>query len=156
MQLTSLFASPIIRPQRPDSQRVSTLVAWLFAALGLSSSAEPLSAATSWPVGRCSDTADKGGNTQRVAINRAASADTIKPSPLPLTCSTITLHEEIPIAVNYLTIEGPYGRTVTIDGNHASRVFNHGGGGILKLLGLSVAYGTTSGDGGCMVSSGDA
>ena len=134
--------------------RRSPLAACLIATLGLGSSAEPLFAATTWPVGLCGDRAGKGGDTLRIAINRAASGDPINLAPLPLTCSTITLGSEIPIAVNYLHIEGPYTRNVTIDGNHASRVFNHSGSGTLKLSYLSMANGQSSGDGGCVYSKG--
>ena len=150
--------APLKRPRGVTHPhlRQRRLVACLIATLGLGNCADPLLAATTWPVGRCGDTAGKGGDTLRIAINRASSGDTIDLAPLPLTCSTITLGAEIPIAVNYLHIEGPYTRNVTIDGNHASRVFNHSGSGTLKLSYISIANGQSSGDGGCVYSSGSA
>jgi predicted outer membrane repeat protein len=62
-------------------------------------------------------------------------------------CSgTITLTAEITIAAN-TTIDGS-GQTITISGNHAVRVFTVNSGVALNLNSLTVANGSTTGDGG--------
>lgn len=134
--------------------RRSRLLGALIAVLGLPGNSAALPAATSWPVGRCSDTAGKGGDTLRIAINKAASGDTIDMTALASTCTTITLAFEIPILVNYLTINGPTDHLVTVSGNSVGRVFNHSGSGKLTVNNIGVTGGTTGGNGGCIVSSG--
>lgn len=131
----------------------------LFAALALCACtiAPSLAEAAIWPVGRCGDTAGKGGDTLRIAIGKAGDGDTVDMGSLPLTCSTITLTGgEIPIAVANLTIQGPSGRNVVVSGNSVGRVFyDSGGGGVLTLNGFEVAYGQTVGKGGCIYATGD-
>ena len=131
------------------------LAVCLAAILMSGSMAEDLFAATTWPVGRCGDMAGKGGDTLRIAINRAASGDTINLATLPLACSTITLVAgEIAIPQANLTIDGPTDRTVTVSGNNVGRVLYHSGTGVLTLNNFSVADGHTSGYGGCVASFG--
>lgn len=150
------MSPPLQRPRANTRAKLrqGRLATCLIATLGLGSTAGPLSAATIWPVGRCSDTAGKGGDTLRIAINKAASGDIIDMTTLASTCTTITLAFEVPILVNYLTINGPTDHLVTVSGNNVGRVFNHSGSGKLTLNNLGLASGTTGGNGGCVASSG--
>lgn len=128
----------------------------LVAALGLG--AAPLPAvATTRLVGKCGDMAGKGGDTLRIAIGKALDGDIVDLTPLPLTCTTITLtggEIPTPAGVNTLSIVSP--RAVTVDGGNAGRIFNHSGTGNLYVRYLTLTNGTAaSGDGGCIISSGE-
>lgn len=137
-------------PARPPRTTLAASIAILF--LG----ALPQSASAVVPVGRCGDTVGKGGYTLRQAINLAPDGDTVDLSALPVTCSTITLTGgEIPIVQSNLTIAGPTNRTVTVNANNASRVFNHQGTGTLHIEYLGLAYGHVyNSPGGCIYSKG--
>ncbi len=156
---------------RPDNRalRPHHLAACLAAALGLGSLVTPAIAANI-VVHACSD-ADifiGGGGPipiilfgLRSSVTYANSGDTIDMTGL--TACTITLtNGEIPITVNDLTIKGPPGHPVTINGGAASRIFNHSGTGIVRLSYLTLysgysdppASGSDAGHGGCVISKG--
>lgn len=76
----------------------------------------------------------------RDAVAGAATGDTIDLTAL--SACTITLSAgEIVIAVDDLTIEGPANASLTLSGNHASRIFNHTGHGLLTLDHLAMTEG---------------
>ena len=144
-------------PAHPPRTTLAASIAILF--LG----AVPQSASAVVPVGRCGDMVGKGGYTLRQAINLAPDGDTVDLSTLPVTCSTITLTGgEIAIAANSLTIQAPVDRAITVDAAHGGRVFEHTGGGLLTVVGLSLVNGNGYGNvasgadslGGCVRSAG--
>jgi len=108
------------------------------------------------PVTSCAD--DGGTDTLRHAVLIASSGDTVDLSGLA--CSTLTLASgAINIDVEDLAINGPGASALTIDANHASRVFRHGGTGTLTVSNLTVANGaytppTGPYGGGCIYSAG--
>ena len=122
-------------------------------ATGMASSAPASTAAA--VVTSCAD--DGGFDTLRHAVTTADPGDTIDLTALA--CSTITLQAgAIVVAVSDLTILGPGPDALTIDGNHAGRVFNHAGTGTLTLTGLTIANGTLAADkaeGGCIYAAGN-
>jgi hypothetical protein len=138
---------------RVERRRLPLVVA-LATALGLAT-ASPAASATTRLVGRCGDMVGKGGDTLRVAISKAVSGDIVDLTPLPLTCTTITLTGgEIPIAVDSLIISSP--RQITVDGNNAGRIFNHSATGILSIQYLTLTHGNAgASDGGCIFSAGE-
>ena len=103
----------------------------------------------------CAD--DGGFDTLRHAVTTADPGDTVDLTGLA--CSTITLQAgAIVVAVSDLTILGPGRNALTIDGNHAGRVFNHAGTGTLTLTDLTVANGMHAADkaeGGCIYATGN-
>lgn len=100
---------------------------------------------------------DAGPGSLREAYAQAIHGDEIDLGQLA--CSTITLTSGALVddaSVGSLVIRGPAqdsGRTLTISGNHASRVFVHNGDEALVLRGLSIESGRQAeGDGGCVYS----
>jgi hypothetical protein len=76
----------------------------------------------------------------REAITSASSGDTIDLAAL--SACTITLASgEIAIAVDDLTVQGPADTSLTLSGNHASRIFHHTGHGLLTLDHLAITDG---------------
>ena len=104
------------------------------------------------PVTSCAD--DGGTGTLRHVVLIASTGDTV--DMRNLTCGTITLVTgAIGVDIDNLTILGPGASRLTIDANHASRVFHHGGAGTLQLTDVTVANGnysptTTPYGGGCV------
>jgi hypothetical protein len=140
----------------------STLAACLAVALGLGS-ADPLQATTTY-VNSCADigTHPKGVVALRYAVISAGDGDIIDLSAL--NCSVITLNAaNIPVSVNNLTIQSSAANPITIDGAHASRVFNHSGTGYLELRYVTIEngngnFGPEGNDnnrGGCILSGGE-
>ena len=126
---------------------------WRPAATHLASFAPASTAAA--VVTSCAD--DGGFDTLRHAVTTADPSDTIDLTGLA--CSTITLQAgAIVVAVSDLTILGPGRNALTIDGNHAGRVFNHAGTGTLTLTDLTISNGTLAADkaeGGCIYAAGN-
>ncbi|HEY6892915.1 MAG TPA: choice-of-anchor Q domain-containing protein [Rhodanobacteraceae bacterium] len=76
----------------------------------------------------------------REAVASASSGDTIDLTAL--SACTITLAAgEIAVAVDDLTVEGPADSSLTLSGNHASRIFHHTGQGLLTLDHLTITEG---------------
>jgi hypothetical protein len=76
----------------------------------------------------------------REAVAGASSGDTIDLTAL--SGCTITLAAgEIAVAVDNLTVEGPADASLTLSGNHASRIFHHTGHGLLTLDHLAITEG---------------
>ena len=109
-----------------------------------------LASGTTIPVASCAD--DGGFDTLRHAVLVADPGDTIDLSGL--SCGKITLQSgAIVVSASDLTLVGPGAQKLTIDGNAADRVFNHGGAGILTLDDLTIANGKVLADmaeGGCI------
>jgi hypothetical protein len=94
----------------------------------------PTRAGSRLAVTECSESA------LREAIASASSGDTIDLAVL--SACTITLASgEIAIAVDDLTVQGPADRSLTLSGNHASRIFHHTGHGLLTLDHLAITDG---------------
>jgi hypothetical protein len=123
-----------------------------------------LLAATSWPsaahaatrvVSNCND---NGAGSLRAAVAGALTGDTI--DLRSLTCSRIVLAGQIDIPQADLRLIGPGRFALTLDGNHASRVFAHAGVGRLYIDRMSIANGRGPEvqpgppDGGCILSAG--
>jgi hypothetical protein len=100
---------------------------------------------------------DSGAGSLRAAYGSALDSETVDLSQL--TCSTITLASG-PIvsapATGYVTLQGPQGSQLTIDGNHLDRVIVHNGTRV-AVHDLRVVGGVThsANGGGCIYSSGD-
>ncbi len=103
---------------------------------------------------------DDGAGSLRAAFANAVDGDQIDLAQL--TCSTITLATGAladDASVGNLTVSGPTresGRTLTISGDHADRIFVHNGDGTLSLYGLAIEAGRKAGgNGGCIYARGD-
>lgn len=103
---------------------------------------------------------DAGPGSLREAYAQAIDGDEIDLGQLA--CSTITLTSGALVddaSASAVRIRGPAeasGRTLTISGNHTSRVFVHSGDEALVLYGLSIEAGRhVEGNGGCVYSRGD-
>ncbi len=94
---------------------------------------------------------DSGAGSLRDAVANAADGESI--DLRALTCSTITLDSAISVGALSLNIYGPGRDRLTIDGGGATRLFE-ATGGQLSLVGLRLANGYASGDGGCILSQG--
>jgi hypothetical protein len=108
---------------------------------------------TTLQVTDCSD--GPGSGTLRHVVALAASTDEIDASAC--VNSTITLSGgEIAMPQASLTVFGPADGSLTISGNHNSRVFNHSGNSLLALRDLTLTAGsvavTGSDSGGCVKS----
>lgn len=102
---------------------------------------------------------DSGPGSLRAAMDAAIDGSGIFLKPTG--CSTITLTTgELATSANDLTVMGPGRSSLSISGNHASRVFAHDGGGYLDLFdftlrdGLVVAGDGDDARGGCLYSNG--
>src|SRR5260221_8660958 len=114
----------------------------LLASLGLASRTAHAQPAAPIPVGTCDDA------TLRNAINNATSGDTIK-----FGCSgTITLGSTLGISKN-LTLDG-IGQQGTLSDCCTVQVLSIDSGVIFTLNALTVAHGSTSGDGGGLFNNG--
>ena len=109
------------------------------------------------PVTSCADDGSPG--TLRSAVGLASSGDTVDLGGL--SCSTITLgNGAIESNVDDLRIAGPGASRLTIDAQHASRAFLHGGAGTLTVARVTVANGSYTPifggayGGGCVASTG--
>jgi hypothetical protein len=96
--------------------------------------AGPTSGSPTIPVGDCSEAA------VRSAITAAPNGATVDLSALSGCTITLTAGE-IAIGVDVLTVQGPADRSLTLNGNHASRVFHHAGHGLLTLDHLAITNG---------------
>lgn len=112
------------------------------------------------PARRVSSCVDDGNQqgTLRYEVAHAVNGDTIDLASLP--CSTITLGgNPIQVDVGSLYLLGPGSDSLTIDGHHASAVFDHTGSGNFGLAGLTVSNGYVAGqmfpEGGCISSQGN-
>ncbi|MEO5829124.1 MAG: choice-of-anchor Q domain-containing protein [Rhodanobacter sp.] len=101
---------------------------------------------------------DSGVGSLRGSVASALSGDTLDLTTLP--CSRIVLTSgQITVPQYNLTLKGPGSLRLTVDGNHASRVFQHTGAGMLSIKSMSIANGhiVSSGPtplgGGCILSS---
>lgn len=103
--------------------------------------------------------ADSGTGSLRAAIANAPSGDTIAFNSALMACSTITLSTgALAVNVANLTLSGPSPTNpLTIDANHAQRVIDHQGTGLLSISSLTLANGyviTAPANGGCVNSRG--
>jgi hypothetical protein len=87
---------------------------------------------------------DSGAGSLRQALADALVGDTINFDPA-LDGQTITLTGRELLVNKSITINGPGPNTLTVDGNHASRVFHVSGGVTAAIAGLTIANGSTSG-----------
>jgi hypothetical protein len=85
-------------------------------------------------VGDCSEGA------LRDAVAGAASGATIDLTALS-DCTITLAGGEIVVAVDDLTVQGPADTSLTLSGNHASRIFHHTGHGVLTLDHLAITEG---------------
>jgi hypothetical protein len=86
--------------------------------------------------------ADNGAGSLRAVLAAAASGDTVDFIP---SVQAITLTSgELTISTS-LTIEGPGAGSLTVSGNHASRVFHVSSGATVALSGLTITDGATVG-----------
>ena len=85
-------------------------------------------------VAACNETA------LRNAIAGAASGSTVDLTALSGCTITLTAGEII-VGVDDLTVQGPEDKSLTLSGNHASRVFHHAGHGLLTLDHLAITAG---------------
>ncbi|WP_291190697.1 choice-of-anchor Q domain-containing protein [Dokdonella sp.] len=76
----------------------------------------------------------------RDAVDGASNGDTIDLTTLS-SCTITLAAGEIAIAVDNLTVQGPADISLTLSGNHASRVFHHTGHGLLTLDHLAITAG---------------
>jgi len=115
-----------------------------------------------WIVKNCDDS---GPDSLRDILQptNAKSNDIIDLTLLPTMCgmtdSKITLTSgQIVVSQDNLTLHGPDQGSLTISGNHASRVFLHQGAGLLKMSSLTIADGQyhvgAKASGGCLMSNG--
>ncbi|MET0229293.1 MAG: hypothetical protein ABW186_00010, partial [Rhodanobacteraceae bacterium] len=100
---------------------------------------------------------DSGPDSLRDVIqNQAQSGDLVDLSQVPQPCVITLTSGEIPVAQDSLILRGPAEGSVTISGDHASRIFHHTGNGTLTLDSLSIVDGEdqSNGDasGGCILS----
>lgn len=94
----------------------------------------PARSASAVVVGDCSEGA------LRSAVADAADGATIDLTAL--SDCTITLADgEIAVGVDNLTVQGPADSSLTLSGNHASRIFHHTGHGLLTLDHLAITDG---------------
>jgi hypothetical protein len=94
----------------------------------------PVRANSTLAVAECSESA------VRNAVAVASNGDTVDLTLL--SGCTITLAAgEIAIAVDNLTVQGPADTSLTLSGNHASRIFHHTGHGLLTLDHLAITDG---------------
>lgn len=96
--------------------------------------AAPTRSGPTVPVGDCSEGA------VRSAIAGAPNGATVDLTTLSSCTITLTAGE-IVIGVDDLTVQGPADTTLTLSGNHASRVFHHTGHGLLTLDHLAITNG---------------
>jgi hypothetical protein len=95
---------------------------------------------------------DSGPGSLRQAILDTAAGGTVDFQPDLSGTITLTSGE---LAINKdLTIAGPGADVITVSGNHASRVFDIAGMFHVGIAGLTIANGTTSGNGGGIYNSG--
>jgi hypothetical protein len=89
-----------------------------------------------------------------IAANAAPTADVISFDPVVFaTAKTITLTVGTELAItDSVTINGPGGGRVTVDGNATSRIFNVDGTGtlVVGISGLTLTNGKATGDGGAI------
>lgn len=99
---------------------------------------------------------DSGAGSLRDVVASAASGDTLIIKPRA--CNDIRLTGgAIFIAQDNLTLIGPGPDALLVSGNRTSQVFRHGGGGTLRISGMSIGYGRRRGAaarGGCIQSNG--
>ena len=103
-------------------------------------------------VNNCDD--DGGPDTLRTVVGAAVSGDTIDLSGLA--CSTITLVSgAIVTSLDDLTLQGPAGSALAIDGGNVGSVISHYGAGTLSINDLTIQNGSNVVDGfsGCIFSS---
>jgi hypothetical protein len=134
-----------LRTQPLDAFALRPLVACLLAVYGSS-----LAHAATIPVTSCQDS---GSGSLRAAAQMAGNTDTIDLTQLQ--CSQITLttgRVELP---SFINVVGPGSSAVTIDGNHYDRIFQHSGGGVLYIKGLTLTDGYGFLAGGCVYSGGN-
>jgi hypothetical protein len=83
---------------------------------------------------------DSGVGSLRGSVASALSGDTIDLTKLP--CSRIVLTSgQVVISQIDMTLIGPGRSRLTLDGNHASRIFLHSGGGTLVVKSITIANG---------------
>ncbi|HEY0232865.1 MAG TPA: hypothetical protein VGC55_16585, partial [Dokdonella sp.] len=136
---------PIRTAHSLDTLALRPLVACLLAVCGAS-----IVHATNIPVTSCQDS---GSGSLRAAAQMAGNTDTIDLTQLQ--CSQITLttgRVELP---SFISVIGPGSSAVTIDGNHYDRIFQHSGGGVLYIEGLTLTHGYGNLAGGCVYSGGN-
>jgi hypothetical protein len=102
----------------------------------------------------CGDTAGKGGYTLRIAINHAASNDTVNLDALPASCTTITLGSALAIPQSTLVIRRDTASPVTLQSGGTDRIVLHSGPGTLSLIGVNLVGGQVAESGGCVFSGG--
>jgi hypothetical protein len=111
--------------------------------------------ATTRTVSNCND---NGLGSLRYAASVALSDDLIDMTGL--TCAKITLATgEIALNVENITLRGPGGAALWIDGQGMSRIFRHSGHGVIGIYGILLANGYVATEpsietGGCVYSSG--
>src|SRR4029077_7823140 len=76
----------------------------------------------------------------RSAIAGATNGATVDLTALS-DCTITLANGEIAISVDNLTVQGPADTSLTLSGNHASRVFHHTGHGLLTLDHLAITQG---------------
>jgi hypothetical protein len=130
------------------------LRAWHQAALN--NAVPPSPTAIIRPVANCDD---DGEGSLRAVLAATASGDTVDLSGLA--CSSISLVTgAVAARVDTVTLNGPAGRELTIDGNDIDRVLLHYGAGTFTVRNLTVAHGrhvatgTDVGIAGCIASAG--
>jgi hypothetical protein len=143
-------------PARPVALMASAVLLGTLGAVGVVPEARALTRVVS----NCNDA---GAGSLRAAANAATSGDTI--DLRALACNRIVLTSgEIRLPDQFITIIGAGESRITIDGNHASRVFNHSptsaapwplnNNATLRLVRLTVANGLHEQDngaaGGCV------
>lgn len=77
----------------------------------------------------------------RIAVAGASSGATVDLTALSGCTITLTAGE-IAIGVDNLTVQGPMDASLTLSGNHASRIFHHTGHGLLTLDHLAITNGS--------------
>lgn len=122
-------------PMRPLAAALTAL----FAAVPLTRDAHAATSAatrigSTLSVTTCSESA------LREAIDGASNGDTIDLTTLS-SCTITLAAGEIAVAVDNLTLQGPADTSLTLSGNHTSRVFHHTGHGLLMLDHLAITEG---------------
>jgi CSLREA domain-containing protein len=97
------------------------------------------------------NTNDSGAGSLREALADASNGDTIDFSVT--TPATITLTSGQLVASSSVTISGPGANLLTIDANHASRVFSVNSGLSVTISGLTITNGSLSQNGGGILNS---
>ena len=128
-----------------DALALRPLVACLLAVCG----AGIVHAATI-PVTSCQDS---GSGSLRAAAQAAGNTDTIDLTQLQ--CSQITLTTGRVDLPSFINVVGPGSSAVTIDGDNYDRIFQHSGGGVLYIKGLTLTHGYGFLAGGCVYSNGN-